>query len=173
MDLGNKSRRIGLKGCNSNKREKVNLPVRTLIKNGVIDRSKVYYILKNPEEPKCKVTISALLKQYQEHRRKALNVSRNSNFDDSTVKNLDLLIEGNVELDQLPQEFRQNLFLDNFTDSESNGSSSCCSTINHNKSINNNVMNNSTDESSSSDAATETMDEKVQSKSSVFNLNIG
>ena len=121
MDPG-KTRKVTPRA--SSNREKANFPVKNLIKNGVIDRQKVYYILKNPEEPKCKVTISALLKQYNEHKRKALNVSRNTHFDGSVVKNLDLLIEGDVEFHQLPQEFRQNLFLENLT---GHGANSCSS----------------------------------------------
>ena len=108
----------------SSNREKADFPVKNLIKNGVIDKQKVYYILKNPEEPKCKVTISALLKQHHEHKRKALNVSRNNHFDSSVLKNLDLLIEGDVDFHQLPQEFRQNLFLENLNGHRANSCSS-------------------------------------------------
>lgn len=85
-----------------------------LIKGGVVDTQKVYYILKHPNEPKCQLTITAILKKYQEQKRKALAEKRNNDFTETVNRRWDLFADGHVELSQCPKEVIQHLIKETF-----------------------------------------------------------
>lgn len=95
-----------------------------LIRNGVVDTQKVYYILNNPNEPRAQLTITAILKKYQEHKRKALAEKRNNHFSETVNKRWDLFTDGHVELSQCPKEVIQHIIKETFEPMQLDESSS-------------------------------------------------
>ncbi|RWS24021.1 hypothetical protein B4U80_09859, partial [Leptotrombidium deliense] len=81
-----------------------------LIKDGILDKDQFNYILKNPDEPKCKYTISSLLNAYQKEKRKALSLNDSSvkykEFSKYVAANFSkqLNSDATVKLESLPKE---------------------------------------------------------------------